>query len=110
MRFISIPVGFRRRLPLAIGAVLLTAVAIAIPLRWAGTSAAENTNLSRAAPRTVTTCGDDNAAMHRPATASDIENAGLPAPAAVDGDTGTRWSSAFSDPQWLQVDLGTTRP
>ena len=32
-----------------------------------------------------------------------------PAPrprAAVDGNAGTRWSSAFSDPQWLQVDLG----
>ncbi len=25
---------------------------------------------------------------------------------AVDGNTGTRWSSANSDPQWLQVDLG----
>jgi hypothetical protein len=24
----------------------------------------------------------------------------------VDGNTGTRWSSAFSDPQWIQVDLG----
>lgn len=42
----------------------------------------------------------------RPATASSTENAGTPAAAAVDGDTGTRWSSAFSDPQWLQVDLG----
>ena len=31
-----------------------------------------------------------------------------PASAAVDGNTGTRWSSAFSDPQWLQVDLGAT--
>src|SRR6266511_1277181 len=29
-----------------------------------------------------------------------------PAAAAVDGNTGTRWSSQFSDPQWLQVDLG----
>src|ERR1700754_808268 len=45
----------------------------------------------------------------RPATASSVENAGTPASAAVDGDTtGTRWSSAFSDPQWLQVDLGAT--
>jgi beta-glucanase (GH16 family) len=26
---------------------------------------------------------------------------------AVDGNTTTRWSSAFSDPQWLQIDLGT---
>ena len=25
---------------------------------------------------------------------------------AVDGNTGTRWSSDFSDPQWLEVDLG----
>ena len=26
----------------------------------------------------------------------------------MDGNTGTRWSSAFSDPQWLQVDLGAS--
>jgi hypothetical protein len=44
----------------------------------------------------------------QPATASSTENAGTPASAAVDGNTGTRWSSAFSDPQWLQVDLGST--
>src|SRR5947209_1661652 len=42
------------------------------------------------------------------ATASSTENAGTPASAAVDGNTGTRWSSAFADPQWLQVDLGAT--
>ncbi|MEU7908665.1 discoidin domain-containing protein [Actinoplanes sp. NPDC049118] len=43
----------------------------------------------------------------KPATASSSENPGaFPATAAVDGDAGTRWSSAFSDPQWLQVDLG----
>jgi hypothetical protein len=40
------------------------------------------------------------------ATASSTENGGTPASAAVDGDTGTRWSSAFSDPQWIEVDLG----
>ncbi|SDM65882.1 discoidin domain-containing protein [Nonomuraea jiangxiensis] len=44
----------------------------------------------------------------RPATASSAESAGMSAAAAVDGNTGTRWSSAFSDPQWLQVDLGST--
>ncbi|WP_459183582.1 discoidin domain-containing protein, partial [Streptomyces sp.] len=43
------------------------------------------------------------------ATASSTENTGSPASAAVDGDSGTRWSSAFSDPQWLQVDLGSTQ-
>ncbi len=45
----------------------------------------------------------------RPATASSTENAGTPASAAVDGDPGTRWSSAAADPQWLQVDLGASR-
>jgi hypothetical protein len=45
----------------------------------------------------------------RPATASSTENAGTPVGAAVDGDTGTRWSSAFSDPQWIRVDLGSVQ-
>jgi hypothetical protein len=31
-----------------------------------------------------------------------------PASNAVDGDPATRWSSAFSDPQWITVDLGAT--
>jgi hypothetical protein len=44
----------------------------------------------------------------KPATASSSENAGTAASSAVDGNTGTRWSSAFSDPQWLQVDLGSS--
>jgi beta-glucanase (GH16 family) len=42
----------------------------------------------------------------RPVTVSSTENAAFPATATVDGNTGTRWSSAFSDAQWLQVDLG----
>ena len=44
----------------------------------------------------------------RPTTASSTENAASGAALATDGDTGTRWSSAFSDPQWIQVDLGAT--
>ncbi|SCF21103.1 discoidin domain-containing protein [Micromonospora mirobrigensis] len=55
---------------------------------------------------TGTGCGATNAAQGRPATASSVENAGTPAAAAVDGNPGTRWSSAASDPQWLRVDLG----
>ncbi|HEY5358092.1 MAG TPA: discoidin domain-containing protein, partial [Streptosporangiaceae bacterium] len=38
----------------------------------------------------------------KPATASSLENAGFPASNAVDGNTATRWSSQFSDPQWLE--------
>ncbi|MEU5311619.1 discoidin domain-containing protein [Streptomyces sp. NPDC021562] len=44
----------------------------------------------------------------RTATASAEENAATAAGNAVDGDLGTRWSSAFSDDQWLRVDLGAT--
>ncbi|ACU72398.1 coagulation factor 5/8 type domain protein [Catenulispora acidiphila DSM 44928] len=54
-------------------------------------------------------CSTTNAALNQPATASSAENAGTAASAAVDGNLGTRWSSAFSDPQWLQVDLGSTQ-
>ncbi|WP_238016982.1 discoidin domain-containing protein [Dactylosporangium sp. AC04546] len=51
-----------------------------------------------------------NAAQGRPADASSTENAGAnPASAAVDGNAGTRWSSVFSDPQWLRVDLGSVQ-
>jgi len=52
--------------------------------------------------------GGTNIALNKPATASSLENATLPASNAVDGNTGTRWSSAFSDPQWIQIDLGQT--
>jgi hypothetical protein len=55
------------------------------------------------------TCGTANLALNKAATASSTENAGTPAANAVDGNTGTRWSSAFSDPQWLQVDLGSSQ-
>jgi beta-glucanase (GH16 family) len=44
----------------------------------------------------------------KPATASSTENASFPASNAVDGNTSTRWSSAFADPQSLRVDLGAS--
>ncbi|MFI7039819.1 discoidin domain-containing protein [Microbispora rosea] len=56
-----------------------------------------------------TTCGTANVAQGRPSSASSAENAASPASAAFDGNTGTRWSSAFSDPQWIQVDLGSSQ-
>ena len=55
------------------------------------------------------TCGTANIAQGKTATASSTENASFPAANAVDGNTGTRWSSAFSDPQWLEVDLGSSQ-
>jgi F5/8 type C domain/Ricin-type beta-trefoil lectin domain/Putative Ig domain len=53
-------------------------------------------------------CGTSNIALGKPTTASSQENAGTAAGNATDGNTGTRWSSAFSDPQWLQIDLGSS--
>src|ERR1035437_9453816 len=43
-----------------------------------------------------------------PVTCSSIEATGTACANAVDGNTATRWSSAFSDPQWIYVDLGAT--
>jgi hypothetical protein len=50
--------------------------------------------------------GGTNVAQGKPTTASSSENSTLGPANATDGNTGTRWSSAFSDPQWIQVDLG----
>jgi beta-glucanase (GH16 family) len=47
-------------------------------------------------------------ARGRPTTASALENAGYPAGQATDANSATRWSSAFADPQSIQVDLGAT--
>jgi beta-glucosidase len=52
-------------------------------------------------------CGIQDLALDQPTTASSTQDAtDYPAPDATDGDPGTRWSSAASDPQWLEVDLG----
>jgi hypothetical protein len=40
------------------------------------------------------------------AWASSVEKDRLSADAAIDGNSATRWSSAFSDKQWIAVDLG----
>lgn len=50
-----------------------------------------------------------NLALNKTATSSSDENSGLPASASVDGSYGSRWGSAFSEPQWLQVDLGSVQ-
>jgi chitodextrinase len=58
---------------------------------------------------TLTGTGPTNLALGQPTAASSTENTGTAAAKATDGNVGTRWSSAFSDPQWIQVDLGSTR-
>jgi hypothetical protein len=46
-----------------------------------------------------------NLALNKTATASSTRS-GNAASRAVDGNSSTRWESAYSDPQWIQVDLG----
>jgi hypothetical protein len=50
--------------------------------------------------------GGTDIAQGKPTTASSTENSTFPASKATDDNASTRWSSAFSDPQWIQVDLG----
>jgi hypothetical protein len=45
-------------------------------------------------------------ALHQTATASSVDLPGHEPNYAVDGDPNTRWSSAYQDDQWIQVDLG----
>ena len=46
----------------------------------------------------------DIARGHKATSSADFTS-DYPAEAAFDGDPDTRWSSPFSDPQWIQVDL-----
>ena len=50
-----------------------------------------------------------NLALNRPVVASSTESTTHSASNAVDGNMSTRWSSNFSDPQWIYVDLGSSR-
>jgi beta-glucanase (GH16 family) len=47
--------------------------------------------------------------QNQPVQASSIESVNQQAPFAVDGNLGTRWSSAHTDEQWIQVDLGSAK-
>jgi beta-glucanase (GH16 family) len=47
-----------------------------------------------------------NLALNKPTVVSSYENIVFNGQYAVDGDINTRWSSTFSDPQWIRVDLG----
>ncbi len=52
------------------------------------------------------TAAPPDRALNRPVISSSDFSSAYAASNAVDGDTSTRWSSQFSDPQWIYVDLG----
>ncbi len=49
--------------------------------------------------------------LNQPVTCSSVEAGTTPTPCAnaVDGNSATRWASLFTDPQWIYVDLGTSK-
>ncbi len=79
------------------------------------TQPATNTNTSTPRPSAtnsitatpaLTSIPGSNIALQKSVTASSSD-ADAPNPAAVvDGDANTRWSSAWSQPHWVQIDLG----
>ncbi|HVU97119.1 MAG TPA: discoidin domain-containing protein [Puia sp.] len=54
----------------------------------------------------VDTCTSSNIALKKPATASSFQYSSLEPDSAFDGKLSTRWGSAYSDNQWIYVDLG----
>jgi hypothetical protein len=55
----------------------------------------------------IPTAATTNVALFKPVTVSSTQS-GYPGNNAVDGNTTTRWGSAWSDPQWIYVDLLAT--
>ena len=69
---------------------------------------AQMESASKSLFRSVAGAFDDAETVLTPkkATASSAERGDLDAPAAIDGDTGTRWGSGFTDDEYLVLDFG----
>ena len=63
-------------------------------------------NNGASAQVTVYAAPRPNLALYKNVSVTSVEAPGLEGPYAVDGNMGTRWSSAFLDPQIIIVDLG----
>ncbi|MEF9929282.1 MAG: discoidin domain-containing protein [Massilia sp.] len=50
-----------------------------------------------------------NLAANRPAMASSFQTSTMVPASVVDGDPKTRWSSTFSNTEWIQIDLGSVQ-
>ncbi|WP_371785528.1 ThuA domain-containing protein [Streptosporangium subroseum] len=58
---------------------------------------------------TPVSSGSSLLSQGKPVTASSVEAGANVVANAVDGNTATRWSSLYADPQWIRVDLGASR-
>ncbi|MCX5216029.1 RICIN domain-containing protein [Kitasatospora sp. NBC_00240] len=86
----------------------ITGTPVSVGTATVTVTATDTTGASGFAVFTWTVTGTD-LAQGRPTTAFSTEVSTLGAALATDGKPATRWASAHSDPQWLQVDLGTTQ-
>lgn len=97
-----------------------------LPSGWSGTSTSTsisttagttggtisvraNNACGAGATRTLTvsiSSGGTNLAVNKPVVVSSTEAAGLEGAKAVDNNSATRWASAYTDAQWIYVDLG----
>jgi hypothetical protein len=92
----------RRRSRWRVTGIVIATLSVAAALLSAATISAGSA--------AAASCGTTNLALHQPTTASSTQGPSWPASNATDGNLSTRWSSAFSDPQWLEVDLGSAQP
>ncbi|HEY3483111.1 MAG TPA: discoidin domain-containing protein, partial [Streptomyces sp.] len=89
---------------------------------WSGTKAGTDTGVFLGAagavgqgpgtsylPDPLVAPTDPDLAQGKATTASSTETAAFPAADATDGNASTRWSSAYTDDQWLAVDLGSAQ-
>jgi GH18 family chitinase len=67
-----------------------------------GATASASVNVS------ATSTSGSNLALNKAAVTSSVETSAFPGSLAVDGNAATRWSSLYTDPQWIYVDLGNT--
>jgi hypothetical protein len=67
-----------------------------------GTTSSGTVNPGATAP------ANGNLALSRPVMVSSVQFGGVEGKYAVDGNASTRWSSKYSDPQWIYVDMGAT--
>ncbi len=68
-----------------------------------------STNNSKTSDVKVAGASLENLALNKTVQVSSIEKAGVEGNYAVDGNMNTRWSSQFSDPQYITIDLGSVQ-
>lgn len=71
-----------------------------------GVTAMETVSTTPVIAAAAAATGAANLALYKPVSVSSAESSATGGAHAVDGQGNTRWSSQFSDAQWIKVDLG----